>query len=884
MMGVELVEGRDLFCSGGRVWMRTTQGRRRVDVIYRRVDDDYLDPVVFRNDSLPGQPGAHDAARATAPSPSRTRWATAWPTTSSSTPTCPTSSGTTWARSRSCATSTRGGSRSRTRSRRCSTGSTSSSSSRSTARAARAWSSGRRRRAASSPTLRVRLREDPRGWIAQPVVQLSTIPTLIEDGLRPRHADLRPFAVNDGESRVRAARRAHPRGAARGRAGRQLVAGRRVQGHVGARRGGAAPRGAARFRPAPHRPRPPRRTRRSPHRAPTRTTCARQVHAAATAAAQQQQPSRGIRRRRGARAEPHRGVAVLDRSVRRACRRHRAPARRARADPARGPVGGGGPGLPVAPVRHGPATARPTHVEVGREYVLDMLAYDRFAPSSIARLARLGARERPPRPGDHLDRAVGVPQRDVEPAARRTCGPPPARLLHAGCASARPSSPGSWTPRRRATTRGTSWSLGRSIERADMTARLLTTRALAGSAGPSWTTLLRSLRRARGVPAHVPGRRVRRARGRVPADSTGCSRGRSSSRSTRPRRAWRRSSRRADRAACRRRAAAHRLRPDEPGVPAAHRGARRAAQGDGARAAACSAASDAIRGRYFPSGVAHELGGRGAVSRLRVVHTSAFQYAQRRARVVQRGADDAADPAGADGARVRDRRPAAHGLVRVPRLLGHRRLGVRGADPARVDGRHGRAPRRGAERRPLRRPPAGTTLRGAELRRPARRVPRGHADDGAARGRGRAGQRIAAERRRRRDRARGEPRRRRDEVEYIPRRRRRCTPRRRRRGPSARACARTSRTWCSGALRSIGIPARYVSGYLHPDDEARDRADRERRLARLGRVVGGRVVRLRPDQPRESATTTWSSLADAPTTTCLRCGASSRERAPRRRS
>src|SRR5690606_17486605 len=47
--------------------------------------------------------------------------------------------------------------------------------------------------------LRARLRADPRGWIAQPVVMLSTIPTLVEDGLRPRHADLRPFAVNDGD-------------------------------------------------------------------------------------------------------------------------------------------------------------------------------------------------------------------------------------------------------------------------------------------------------------------------------------------------------------------------------------------------------------------------------------------------------------------------------------------------------------------------------------------------------------------------------------------------------------------------------------------------------------------------------------------------------------
>ena len=59
----------------------------------------------------------------------------------------------------------------------------------------------------------------------------------------------------------------------------------------------------------------------------------------------------------------------------------------------------------------------PAHVEVGREYVLDMLAYDRFAPSSIAGSLVVGAGERPPRPRDHLDRAVGVPQRDLEPAA-----------------------------------------------------------------------------------------------------------------------------------------------------------------------------------------------------------------------------------------------------------------------------------------------------------------------------------------------------------------------------------------------------------------------------------------------------------------------------------
>jgi len=59
-MGVELVEGRDLVVSDGFVWMRTTQGFERVDVIYRRVDDDFLDPTTFRPDSLLGVPGLMD--------------------------------------------------------------------------------------------------------------------------------------------------------------------------------------------------------------------------------------------------------------------------------------------------------------------------------------------------------------------------------------------------------------------------------------------------------------------------------------------------------------------------------------------------------------------------------------------------------------------------------------------------------------------------------------------------------------------------------------------------------------------------------------------------------------------------------------------------------
>src|SRR5687768_17216709 len=56
-MGVELVQGIDLTVDDGAVYMRTTRGRRRVDVIYRRVDDDFLDPLAFRSDSLLGVPG-----------------------------------------------------------------------------------------------------------------------------------------------------------------------------------------------------------------------------------------------------------------------------------------------------------------------------------------------------------------------------------------------------------------------------------------------------------------------------------------------------------------------------------------------------------------------------------------------------------------------------------------------------------------------------------------------------------------------------------------------------------------------------------------------------------------------------------------------------------
>jgi uncharacterized circularly permuted ATP-grasp superfamily protein len=89
LMGVELVEGRDLVCTGNRVFLHTTQGRQPVDVIYRRIDDEFLDRFI-------SGPTRSSAARAcsTRPAPatsrSRTRSATASLMTSCSTRTCPT--------------------------------------------------------------------------------------------------------------------------------------------------------------------------------------------------------------------------------------------------------------------------------------------------------------------------------------------------------------------------------------------------------------------------------------------------------------------------------------------------------------------------------------------------------------------------------------------------------------------------------------------------------------------------------------------------------------------------------------------------------------------------------------------------------------------------
>ena len=197
-MGVELVEGRDLFCSGGRVWMRTTSGPTRVDVIYRRVDDEYIDPQQFRPDSVLGSPGMLLAARlgnvtiANAVGngvaddklvytyvpdlirdylgedpilPNVDTWRLEEPEALAEV----------LDRLDELVVKPVDGS------------------------GGKGLVVGPDASRDELDALRTRLIADPRGWIAQPVVQLSTIPTLVDDGMRPRHADLRPFAVNDGD-------------------------------------------------------------------------------------------------------------------------------------------------------------------------------------------------------------------------------------------------------------------------------------------------------------------------------------------------------------------------------------------------------------------------------------------------------------------------------------------------------------------------------------------------------------------------------------------------------------------------------------------------------------------------------------------------------------
>jgi uncharacterized circularly permuted ATP-grasp superfamily protein len=197
LMGVELVEGRDLLCSGNRVFVHTTGGRGPVDVIYRRVDDDFLDPLQFRPESVIGCPGVINAARAGHVAianavgngvaddkllytyvPDLIRYYL------SEEPLLP-----------------------------------NVETYRLDEPDVLSWALDRLDRLVLKPVdgsggsgivigpqadeealalLRSRVMAEPRAWIAQEPVALSTAPVLVGDTLAPRHMDLRPFAVNDG--------------------------------------------------------------------------------------------------------------------------------------------------------------------------------------------------------------------------------------------------------------------------------------------------------------------------------------------------------------------------------------------------------------------------------------------------------------------------------------------------------------------------------------------------------------------------------------------------------------------------------------------------------------------------------------------------------------
>jgi uncharacterized circularly permuted ATP-grasp superfamily protein len=197
-MGVELVEGRDLVCVGNEVAMRTTAGERRVDVIYRRIDDEFLDPVHFRTDSMLGCAGLLNAARA-------------------GQVTIANAVGNGVADDKLLYTYVPD-------LIRYYLGETPLLDNVETHRlddpdvlahvldhvdelvikpvdgsGGHGIVIGSQAGDEELATVRDQLTLDPRGFIAQREVKLSMVPTLIGDKLRPRHCDLRPFAVNDGE-------------------------------------------------------------------------------------------------------------------------------------------------------------------------------------------------------------------------------------------------------------------------------------------------------------------------------------------------------------------------------------------------------------------------------------------------------------------------------------------------------------------------------------------------------------------------------------------------------------------------------------------------------------------------------------------------------------
>jgi uncharacterized circularly permuted ATP-grasp superfamily protein len=197
-MGVELVEGRDLVCRDEKVYMRTTEGEQRVDVLYRRVDDDFLDPVHFRPDSFVGCPGILNAARAGNITianavgngvaddklaytyvPEMIRYYLGeepiLPNVHTYRLEDPDQLAYVLERMDRLVLKPVSGS------------------------GGYGILIGYQASDEELATAREAVVANPREWIAQEVVPLSTAPTSVGDHLAPRHLDLRPFAVNDGE-------------------------------------------------------------------------------------------------------------------------------------------------------------------------------------------------------------------------------------------------------------------------------------------------------------------------------------------------------------------------------------------------------------------------------------------------------------------------------------------------------------------------------------------------------------------------------------------------------------------------------------------------------------------------------------------------------------
>ena len=197
LMGIELVEGSDLVVVGNNVHMRTTQGERPVHVIYRRVDDEWLDPLHFRPDSIVGVAGLVNAARA-------------------KTVTIANAIGNGVADDKLVYTYVpdiipyylnEEPLLQNVESYRLEEPDTLHHVLEHLERyvvkpvdgsGGRGIVIGPQSDESTLDALRITLLENPRGFVAQRTVALSTVPTFVDNELTPRHVDLRPFAVNDG--------------------------------------------------------------------------------------------------------------------------------------------------------------------------------------------------------------------------------------------------------------------------------------------------------------------------------------------------------------------------------------------------------------------------------------------------------------------------------------------------------------------------------------------------------------------------------------------------------------------------------------------------------------------------------------------------------------